>query len=69
MPPKQAVAGGGPAGAGAVGWSAADVLRADPGFIGLATRRRQGREVVLQTPAAAAKRLRGAYTWEMVPCG
>jgi hypothetical protein len=65
--PKQAVLEVDPQGQVQVGWSAAD----DYGLtqVSLVWQRAGGKEerVVLQTPAAPAKRLRGAYTWEMAP--
>ena len=65
--PKQAVLEVDPQGRVQVGWSAAD----DYGLtqVSLVWQRAGAKEerVVLQTPAAPAKRLRGAYTWEMAP--
>src|SRR6267378_4153269 len=65
--PKQAVLEVDPQGQVQVGWSAAD----DYGLtqVSLVWQRAGAKEerVVLQTPAAPAKRLRGAYTWEMAP--
>ena len=65
--PKQAVLEVDPQGQVQVGWSAAD----DYGLtqVSLVWQRPGGKEerVALQTPAAPAKRLRGAYVWELAP--
>jgi Domain of unknown function (DUF4175) len=65
--PKQAVLEVDPQGQVQLGWSAAD----DYGLtqIALVWQRAGGKEerVVLQTPAAPAKRLRGTYVWELAP--
>ena len=65
--PKQAVLEVDPQGRVQVGWSAAD----DYGLteVTLLWQRAGAKEerVVLQTPASPARRLRGAYTWEIAP--
>src|SRR5438132_4930817 len=65
--PKQAVLEVDPQGRVQIGWSAAD----DYGLteVTLLWQRAGAKEerVVLQTPASAARRLRGAYTWEIAP--
>ncbi len=65
--PKQAVLEVDPQGSVQIAWSAAD----DYGLtqISLVYQRAGGKEerVVLQTPSSPAKRLRGAYTWELSP--
>jgi hypothetical protein len=65
--PKKAVLEVDPQGKVVVGWSATD----DYGLqqISLVFQRAGSKEerVVLQTPAAPAKRLRGSYAWEMAP--
>ena len=65
--PKQAVLEVDPQGRVQIGWSAAD----DYGLteVTLLWQRAGAKEerVVLQTPASPARRLRGAYTWEIAP--
>src|SRR6266850_1684143 len=65
--PKQAVLEVDPQGQVQVGWSAAD----DYGLtqVSLVWQRAGAKEerVALQTPAGPAKRLRGAYVWELAP--
>jgi hypothetical protein len=65
--PKQAVLEVDPQGRVQIGWSAAD----DYGLteVSLVWQRAGAKEerIVLQAPASSAKRLRGAYTWEIAP--
>ena len=65
--PKQAVLEVDPQGQVSIAWSASD----DYGLtqIALVFQRAGGKEerIALQTPASPAKRLRGAYSWQMAP--